>query len=68
MSGTRYAKKSDWATARSIELQHQALARLAESSGGCTRRARAKFDAVRRLEAEAMRFNNIAQALRRRGK
>lgn len=64
----RYEKKSEWADTQAAELQARAYDLLMQSSGGSSGRAARKFDAVRRLEAEAGRFRSIAQALRRRGK
>lgn len=64
----RFAKKSDWAAAQADALMRQSLEMEGQSSGGSTRRAARKFDAIRRLRAESERFRGIAQALRRKGK
>ncbi len=63
----RFARKSDWASARADDLQKQALELRFTSSDGSTRRAARKYRGVTHLESEAARFRDIARRLREKG-
>ncbi len=56
--------KAHWAASRAVELRQQARELRFESSGGFYARAARKMETIRRLEAEASRFERLEARLR----
>lgn len=61
-----YRTKAEWAEAKAKELLAEASQLRFEPSMGQAIRARRKFDAVANLQREAVKFDRMAPAFRKR--